>query len=215
MRKLIRRLFSVAVLAALIFAGVRFGPNLYVRLFGNGNVQWVREHFSETLKEKNHLIVFEAELTEQQTFTQDAWLLGTVQKVVIPYSFQVSFSVDLSRASVTAEGTEIQVRVPSPEAGYQKLVVDEEKMQRNDWLYPLTPERYAEMKDALESQLFEEAKANPSYQENAWKNTVRDLESLFTSVVESGDLGGGFTVRVIQDDAVGLEEPEATTENAE
>ena len=41
--------------------------------------------------------------------TQDAWLLGTVQKVEMPYTFRMSFTVDLSLAVVSAldDGEEI------------------------------------------------------------------------------------------------------------
>lgn len=144
MKKFIRKLFTVILLAALVFTGLRFGPSLYARIFGGGNVQWISERFSETLKEKNHLVVYEVETTGQETVTQDAWILGTVQKVVVPYTFQMSYTVDLSHAAVSAEGTEIQVRVPAPVPGYQKLTVNEEEVQKVDWLYPLTPERYAE-----------------------------------------------------------------------
>ena len=84
MKKFIRKLFTVILLAALVFTGLRFGPSLYARIFGGGNVQWISERFSETLKEKNHLVVYEVETTGQETVTQDAWILGTVQKVIVP-----------------------------------------------------------------------------------------------------------------------------------
>ena len=39
MKKFIRKLFTVILLAALVFPGLRFGPSLYARIFGGGNVQ--------------------------------------------------------------------------------------------------------------------------------------------------------------------------------
>lgn len=159
MKKFIRKLFTVILLAALVFTGLRFGPSLYARIFGGGNVQWISERFSETLKEKNHLVVYEVETTGQETVTQDAWILGTVQKVVVPYTFQISYTgSDLSHAAVSAEARKY-VRVPAPVPGYQKLTVNEEEVQKVDWLYPLTPERYAEIKQTIETRLFEEAKS--------------------------------------------------------
>ena len=79
MKKIIRKLFTVILLTALLLTGLRFGPDLYARVFGGGRVQWISERFSETLKEKNHLVVYEVETTGQETVTQDAWLFGTVQ----------------------------------------------------------------------------------------------------------------------------------------
>ena len=200
MKKFIRKLFTVILLAALVFTGLRFGPALYARLFGGGSVQWISERFSETLKEKNHLVVYEVENTGQETVTQDAWIFGTVQKVIVPYTFQMSYTVDLSRAAVSAEGSEVQVRVPAPVPGYQKLTVNEDEVQKVDWLYPLTPERYAEIRQSIEDRLFEEAKANPEYAQNAWAITVRDLENLFMAVVESAGFGSGCTVSVLLDE---------------
>lgn len=200
MKKFIRKLFTVILLAALVFTGLRFGPALYARLFGGGSVQWISERFSETLKEKNHLVVYEVETTGQETVTQDAWIFGTVQKVVVPYTFQMSYTVDLSRAAVSAAGSEVQVRVPAPVPGYQKLTVNEDEVQKVDWLYPLTPERYAEIRQSIEDRLFEEAKANPEYAQNAWAITVRDLENLVMAVVESAGFGSGCTVSVLLDE---------------
>lgn len=213
MKKFIKKLFAVILLAALVLVGIRFGPNIYSRLFGGGNVQWLSERFSETLKEKNQLMVYEVETTGQETVTQDAWLIGTVQKVVMPYTFQMNFTVDLSKAKVSVNGNVIEVRVPSPVAGYQKLTVDEATMKKNDWLYPLTPERYQQIKTKVENQLFEEGKANPDYTANAWNVTVRNLENLFKSVLESENAGGGLTINVIKDDTLAAEptvQPEPT-----
>lgn len=206
MKKVIRKIFMMVVLVALVFLGVRFGPNLYVRLFGSGNVQWVSERFSETLREKNQLMVYEVETTGQETVTQDAWLIGTVQKVVMPYTFQMNFTVDLSNAVVTASGSTIEVHVPSPVPGYQKLTVDEAAMKKNDWLYPLTPERYAQIKQTVEDRLFEEASSNEEYIQNAWNVTVRNLETLFGTVVESSEWLSRFTITVIRDDTLGQPE---------
>lgn len=204
MKRLIRRVFLAVVLIAVVFLGIRFAPNIYARLFGNGNIQWISEQFSETLKEKNQLVVYEVETTGQETVTQDAWLIGTVQKVVVPYTFQMSFTVDLSKAVVSAEGNAIQVRVPSPEAGYQKLTVDEGQMKKDDWLYPLTPERYAQIQAKVENEQFTLAKENAEYQQNAWNVTVKNLENLFKSVVEQSDMGSYLNVSVIRDDTLTL-----------
>lgn len=132
MKKIIRKLFTVILLTALLLTGLRFGPDLYARVFGGGRVQWISKRFSETLKEKNHLVVYEVETTGQEAVTQDAWLFGTVQKVVVPYAFQMSYTVDLSRAVISTQGTEVQVRVPAPVPGYQKLTVDESQVQKVD-----------------------------------------------------------------------------------
>ena len=107
-----KRLIGVAACIVVALVLVRFGPTLWVRIFGGGNTQWISERFSETLREKNELVVYEVEITGQETVSQDAWLLGTVQKVEMPYTFQMSFTVDLSQAVVSAGEGLVEVRLP-------------------------------------------------------------------------------------------------------
>ena len=206
MKKWIKRAAAFAVCIAAAFVLVRFGPGLYERFFGEGDVKWVSERFSEALREKNELIVYEVEATGQETVTQEAWLLGTVQKVEMPYTFQMRFVVDLSRAVVTAEGNTVEVRVPPPAAAYPKLTVDEANVHKSDWLYPLTPERYTAICRQTEERLFGEYAANEEYRANAWNTAVHDLERLFGSLTDG--LGRSLGIRVICDDAL-TAQPEA------
>ena len=199
MKRFFKRLFGFVICLALAFGVVRFGPAVYTRLFGEGNTRWISERLSETLREKNELVVYEIETTGQETVSQEAWLLGTVQKVEMPYTFQMRFTVDLSRSVVSAENGTVEIRVPSPVPGYQKLTVDEDNMSKYDWLYPLTPQRYAAIKQELEDRLFEEYSANDQYRQNAWNRTVYNLESLFSTVTKESLLGAGCQVLVVED----------------
>ena len=198
--------FAACIVVALVL--VRFGPTLWVRIFGGGNTQWISERFSETLREKNELVVYEVEITGQETVSQDAWLLGTVQKVEMPYTFRMSFTVDLSRAQVVANGNTIEVHVPSPQPGYQKLIVDESKVKKYDWFYRLTTERYAAIKQEVEDRLFDEYSQNETYRQNAWNTAVHNLESMFGSVAEQSRLGNTCQLKIVQDDNAG--QPEVT-----
>ena len=168
-----------------------------VRLFGDSNTKWISEQFSQTLRDKNELIVYEVETTGQETVSQEAWLIGTVQKVVLPYTFQVRFSLDLAQAKVSVNGNELIVSIPEPKAGYQKLVVDEERIDKIDWLYPLTPERYAEILNEVEQNLFQNAVVNPEYQKNAWELAIQNLQGLFSAVADQSLLGETCQIRVL------------------
>ena len=57
MRRFFKRLFSFVFCFALAFVIIQYGPNIYMRLFGDGNARWISERFSETLREKNELVV--------------------------------------------------------------------------------------------------------------------------------------------------------------
>ena len=202
MKKFFKRLLGLVCCVALVFALVRFGPYLWERLFGGANTQWISQRFSETLREKNELVVYEIETTGQETVSQEAWLLGTVQKVEMPYTFRMSFTVDLSRAQVVTDGSAVTLRVPSPQPGYQKLIVDESKVKKYDWFYRLTTERYAAIKQEVEDRLFEEYSHNQDYQQNAWNTAVHNLESLFGSVADQSRLGNTCTFQIVRDDTL-------------
>ena len=208
MKKFFKGLFRLILCLALVFVLVRFGPYLWERMFGGSNTQWISQRFSETLREKNELVVYEIETTGQETVSQEAWLLGTVQKVEMPYTFRMSFTVDLSRAQVVANGNTIEVHVPSPQPGYQKLIVDESKVKKYDWFYRPTTERYAAIKQEVEDRLFDEYSQNETYRQNAWNTAVHNLESMFGSVAEQSRLGNTCQLKIVQDDNAG--QPEVT-----
>jgi hypothetical protein len=150
-RRFFRLLTLIVVCLAIAFVAVRFGPAIYSRLFGNGNTTWISEAVWRGAESAKRTRGYEVTLTGQETAQKDAWLIGKVQEVLVPYSFSISFIVDLSRAGVTVSdaGDVITVRLPSPVAKYPKLTVDEDNMKKYDFLYPLTPERYAEIKNEI------------------------------------------------------------------
>lgn len=197
MKKLLKRCMTLICCIAMGAGAVQFGPAVLMRLFGEGTVQWVSQQFSETLREKNELVVYEVETTGVETVTQQAWLIGTVQKVELPYTFQMRFTVDLSSAKIQSEENVITVSLPAPVPGYQKLTVDEEKVRKTDWLYPLTPERYAQMLQEVEDRLFANASENPAYQQEAWKIAVQNLQSLFAGVSQQHFLGENCEIRIV------------------
>lgn len=203
MKKLFSLIFILVLMVAMVFVGFIFGPQISDLLFDTSTeTKWLSERFSETLKEKNDLVVYEAEITGQETITQDAFLFGTVQKVEMPYTFNMSFSVDLSKAAVSSEGNTISIRVPGPRASYYKLTVNDEDMKKSDFLYPLTPERYASIKTELETRLYEEGQSNQQYLTDAWDVTVRNLQTLLESVAQNNAITSSYTVKVIRDDTL-------------
>ena len=196
MKKFFKRLFAGVLCLAVAFVAVRYGPYLYGMLFGSENTRWISQKFSETLTEKNELIVYEIETTGQETVSQDAWLLGTVQKVEMPYTFQMNYTVDLSQAKVELDRNTVVVSVPEPSATYHKLIVDDAQMKKTDFFYPLTPERYADLKTQVETRLYDEYRANSEYTDSAWSSTVKNLETLFKSVAERSAEGVTCDVRI-------------------
>ena len=200
MKRFFRTLLTLILCAALITGGVLFGPRLYRLLFSGANAAWVSERFSEELNEKRELIVLEKVITGQESISTDAWLIGTVQKVVIPYTFSANFSVDLQLASVAydEQNNAIQVFLPAPSVDYYKLVVDEDNVETRDLLYPLTAERYAQIKQELEQKLYEEVTSDAELKESAWASAVSETEALYQAVLEANGTSASFAIQVIE-----------------
>jgi len=181
---------------------IRFVPNIYHRFFGGGNIAWISERLEETLKEKNELVVLEATVTGSETAIQNAWLIGAVQEVFIPYAYTVTFTVDLSHSHVSVLADTIEIRLPPPVAHYSKLVVNESEVKRVDWLYRLTPERYAAIKEEIEEKLFNELSIKQEYLDAAWNATLKSIEGLFQSIAEQSEMGVTCNIQVICDPSV-------------
>lgn len=197
MKRLIKRILSIVIALVAAFCGVRFGPSLCIRFFGEGNTQWISQQLSESLREKNELIVYEVETSGIETVSQNAWLIGTVQKVELPYQFSMSFTVDLSLAEVEILDGEIEVRLPYPKASYPKLVVDKDGMKKTDWLYPLTPERYAEIVTEMEKRFYANASENVDYLNAAWDVAVNNMNNLFSTIASQSVLGQTCDIMVV------------------
>ncbi len=200
MKRILKNLLTLIVCAALVIAGVLFGPRLYGLMFGGSNAAWVSERFSEELNEKRELIVLEKVITGQESVSTDAWLIGTVQKIVIPYTFSANFSVDLREASVQydAQSNTIQVFLPAPGVDYYKLVVDEESVEKRDLLYPLTSDRYTEIKQELEQKLYDEVSNDTELKESAWASAVSETEALYQSVLDMNGTTTSYAVQVLE-----------------
>ena len=199
MRKLSKWIFYL-FLSVVVFVGLLYiCPQLRgMILGGEGNISWVTQQFSEQVRSKNELVVFEAEIQAQETITQDAWLIGTVQKVKIPYTFTIRFVVDLSSIQTYVEDNIITISVSAPQAKYQHLVVDEDGVIKQDWLYPLSAERYAEIKAELEEKLVARYSSYEAYTTAAWEGAVTQLQNLFLSFAHQHIAIENFQIRVIQ-----------------
>lgn len=181
---MIKRILILFVLLVLVAVGYRFWPFIGAHLFSNTTAFWISEKLSESISKQNELLVLDVETTRIETVTKEAWLIGAVQRVEIPYTFSMHYSVDMNKANIVVDGTTVIIHVPNPQPGYQRLVVDEANMKKNDWLFPLTAEGYAQIKKNLEEKLYHEYAANSSCLAQANANTVDILMSQYQVLLD-------------------------------
>ncbi len=195
MKKIFRLLFVVVLLVAVVAAAMLFSPN-------PTRAKWLSEYFSETLKEKNELLVYSGEITGSKTHQRNALFVGAIQEVELPYTFSFDFSVELSNAKVETDGSIIKVRVPGPKMTNHKLSILDSEVERTGALFILDSNRYTSMKLEVEKQLVEETEANEQYKADAWDVTVRNLTNLLSAVAKANTIGGGYSIQIVRDDSL-------------
>lgn len=201
MKKVIKSIFAIVICAAVGIGVYRFWPYISAHLFSNASAKWINQIISERINEQSELLVLDIEQSGVETVTKEGWLIGTVQRVEIPYQFTMHYSVDLSKAHVETEGTNVRVYIPAPQPGYQKLTVDEDKMRKVDWLYPLTPEAYSEIKLDIENKLYDQYATSSECADKAWETAVKDLGGLLDEAMQSQYSNGlnPYTILIVKD----------------
>ena len=193
MKKFFTFLFLLVLVLAVLMALAFFMPS-------EENVKWLSVRFSETLKEKNELLVYSGEKTGCEIYQRNAPIVGTIQEVELPYTFSFDFSVDLSKAAVDVNGNTIYVRIPGPRMCNYKLSIQDNEVERSGSLVYLSPNKYTEIKQSLEQRLLTETQTNEQYITDAWGVTVRNLTALLTSVAQANAVNGGYSMEVVRDD---------------
>ena len=195
MKKFFTFLFLLVLVLAVLMALAFFMPS-------EENVKWLSVRFSETLKEKNELLVYSGEKTGCEIYQRNAPIVGTIQEVELPYTFSFDFSVDLSKAAVDVNGNTIYVRIPGPRMCNYKLSIQDNEVERSGSLVYLSPNKYTEIKQSLEQRLLTETQTNEQYITDAWGVTVRNLTALLTSVAQANAVNGGYSIEVVRDDTL-------------
>lgn len=129
--------------------------------------------------------------------TIPAALIGDAQKVSIPYSYQISFGVNLADIMVRAdEDGSLTFFVPSVVMINDKLTVTG-KAEVYDFWIPLTDERYQQILDEQAATLRESYLSNADIQAQAWDATVEQLRTLFSKWISSETVGVSPDMRFI------------------
>ena len=207
MRKLFKRIFIAALLVALVLAGVYVGPRLYRLLTGDGGIGFVSQRFEATLSKQNRMDVCGVSAPGVEVISQDA-ILYKAWTYEIPYTFQMTYYVELSTAAVRAEDCNgdgvndvIRIYVRAPYADKAELTVQESRVKRTDPLKFVTDTAYAKMLTTLKEKLFAEYSVNPQYLDAAWQSAVENIRGLLAPVIAEMRQQEFFDVEVLQGEA--------------
>ncbi len=96
-----------------------------------------------------------------------ALLIGDVQKVTVPYAYEIGLGIRLDQVTVEAKEDGVAVTVPKAKMIYDSFQVTGEP-KVSDFLYPLSESRYQEMLNEQEKECREKYLSNEEYLDAAW-----------------------------------------------
>ncbi len=106
-----------------------------------------------------------------------ALLIGDVQTVSVPYTYEIGFGVHLNGVAVAAGEDGLVFTVPDAVMTYDSFQVTG-KPEVSDFLYPLSEERYQQMLDEQAAECRKKYLEDPACLENAWQETCGRIRQL-------------------------------------
>ena len=164
---LLRVLATAAGIALAVFI-VRYGWDWVNGSVLGGKYKRATEIIShEMLKggEMTSVKYFDQAVMESST---KALLIGDVQKVTVPYAYEIGLGIQMDRVTVEAKEDGIAVAVPKAKMIYDSFQVTGEP-KVSDFLYPLSKSRYQEMLDAQAKECREKYLSGDEFLNAAWE----------------------------------------------
>ena len=174
------RLISAALIIALALTILPRMTRLVGRIWPDPSrtervSEVIRHELTESARLETTVVDDEGVLTS----TVQAALIGEVQRVTIDYVYHASIGVDLAKAEVQTEGGVVTVKLPAPELLSDSLTPT--NVDRQDFWYPLTEKRRAELLEEERANRAEAALEEVRNSEELRKKTERTLQNMIRS----------------------------------
>jgi hypothetical protein len=140
-----------------------------------------------------------------KTYTRGFELFGKkveTRKIEIPYTFYMDYTVDLRNASVSVEGEEIRIAVPSPKVNACTVTFDDADIRQSGLASLLSTAEISRLMNEVRDQLYTENAGKEEYLTQAREGTQEALSNLFSSVMNSEAFDKDYTILVDFDDAL-------------
>lgn len=175
-----KKLLKIVSLALALSLAAALFP--YVRDLAAGLLP--QEKYRRAVQVISHEMEKTGELTalrftdrEVMENTTNALLIGEVQKVTVPYTYEIGLGVDLTQ--VTAEAGDGGIIVTVPDAG---MIFDSFRTAGDpsvtDFFYPLNETRYQEMQNRQAADCRAKYLNDPEQMERAWQAACEALKGL-------------------------------------
>lgn len=204
MRKVISFIVKCVLIALLAVALVVFAPGIRGLLGGLVPGAGIIETTQLTHELQEMGVLTAQKHTDTGVFvsTLPAIIIGTAQKVTVPYEYTISYGVDLEKATISAvDDGLLLVSLPPAEMVHDAMRVTGE-VEVFDLLYPLTEARYQEILDTQAEAFRQAYLEEPGYALVAWETAKEKVSALLEAML---DAQGARETWSIMYDVAGME----------
>lgn len=189
-RRFIVRVVSVAVILCLVIVLLPSISKLVSNLLPKASPQITSVILKQEMAKVGKLTTVEYTDTGILSAATTALFIGDVQKVTVPYTYQLALGIDLDQAQVSIQDELITFTVPALSLLYDKLTVTEDPTVDDFW-YPLSEAQYQKILDTEEAARRKAYLDDPNAMEEAWHATTEKLGALFGQWLD-----GGWKIRI-------------------
>ena len=180
MKRLLKFLLRVAALAlALTLAAALFpyARQWLAALLPQGKYERFSSQLTHEMEKAGELTAVRYSDTGVMEAQTNALLIGSVQQVRVPYSYEIGLGLSLADVQLTATDAGLVAAVPETRMLYDSFQVTGEP-EVNDFWYRLTEGRYQEMLNGQAAACRAAYLENHQYQDEAWDAACEAIGAL-------------------------------------
>lgn len=189
--KWLARVVGLALALMLAFSLWPYFRSAVTSLIGKMDYSQAAQTLTHEMREVGKLTAVEYKDTGVMDAKTDALLLGTIQKVTVPYQYEISLGIDLSLVQIESVQDGLNVYLPDVELISDKLTVTGDA-QIEDFWHLMTENRYQAMLDSQALSLREGYINNKDTMDRAYDSAQKALEKFFSGWIKDSGIRYSF-----------------------
>lgn len=183
------RLLSTALILALVIAALPYASRMLGLLFPQADPVYTTTLLKREMAKVGKLSCLEYQDTGVAAASTSALFLGEVQKISVPYTYQIALGVDLNQVSFSPQADRIVLRLPTVEMLYDSFTVSGEAEIHDFWL-PISQAGYQAFLDDQAAACRQAILSDSQLMAQARDAAVEKLAALYAQWLQDEHLEG-------------------------
>lgn len=176
--KFLLRALALALAITLVIVIYPYARQWLSSILPQGKYEQVSKLLSHQMEKAGELTAIKHTDTGLMTSTTNAFLIGNVQTVKVPYAYEIGLGFKLSDVRLDSGESGITAYLPPITMLYDSFQVTGEPEVKDFW-YKLSEKKYQQMLDEQAEKCRAEYIGNEKYLQEAWEAACEALEKLF------------------------------------